>query len=66
MMIRPKKIRQLFDNLELYGVTTSTIAFILGIKEFQVWKNSLNNGSTRIAVPSLFSYASYCRKKVAL
>jgi len=27
----PKKIRQFYDNLEMYGVTASTIAFLFGV-----------------------------------
>lgn len=30
--------RELFADLELCGLTDGTIAYILGIKEFQVWK----------------------------
>jgi hypothetical protein len=32
------KNREFFADLELYGLTDGTIAYILGIKEFQVWK----------------------------
>jgi len=30
--------RELFADLEMYDLTDSTIAYILGIREHQVWK----------------------------
>jgi hypothetical protein len=38
--------REFFADLELYGLTDGTLAYILGIKEFQVWK--WRTGQTRI------------------
>jgi hypothetical protein len=40
------KNREFFADLELYGLTDGTIAYILGIKEFQVWK--WRTGQSRI------------------